>query len=155
MPYVALAAYDLDGNFVGYIPHAEGTLKIDGSNLYAEDETDKLRNRLEELNSGATIKAHWPDARDPEVVAMLEDPNFLPIETTRERIVDDENSIYFWYQPDGTSGPEPPDVNNPQVDEEASIIVWKEADVPKRPSDVIARVRKASEIVARKRAGLA
>lgn len=139
--YRALLAYDTEGVFVGYAIQKTGTLKLEGSNLYAEGEEDQLKAQLARLNDAVLVQQYWPDANDPEVQALLADPTFeastetevitMPVlDTEASTIVYDENGV---------------------PDEEASDLVYYNTTIT-QPTNNIERGHKALETVARRRA---
>lgn len=133
------ALYDLHGDFRGYtIIRAN---KLGSTNIWPEVDIEDIQRQVQRLNEGVNIKQFWPNTRDPEVQALLNDPTFMPFETTTEQVVDDENSHYV-YAPGG------------RIDEEASTLAYKAKTIPVRPEEVTIRFKRAHEIVARRRAGL-
>lgn len=164
MPFIPVALYTMEGEHVGYaIKATEVPSKLQSTNVYLEGEEDKLRQQLADLNENVDIRSHWPDHRDPEVQALINDPSFMPIEYVDAEVVDDENSFYVWkkeHKTDENGNPLydiatglPVLVDGTELDEVASVIVKKIARVPKRPSDAMWRIKKAAETVARRRAG--
>lgn len=146
MAYRHVAVFELDGTFIGYAVREESANKLQSTNLYSEDEGEDLAKRIAALNDSQTITQAWPDARDPEVVALLYDPAFEPIEYADEEVVDTDNS-YLVYLKDADGE------DTFDIDMEASVVKYKVAKIPARPSDVMERTKKACEVVARKRAG--
>lgn len=148
--YAAVAIYDLSGDFLGYaIRDTRTTNKLQSLNLWKEGQEGGLNSQLGRLNEQAALKDHWPSLKDPEVQALLQDPSFEPIEYEEQEAVDEEKSHYVYKQIAGTEG----EWIDGDVDEEASTIVIKTVSVPKRPTDAMLRIKKACEIVARRRAG--
>lgn len=147
MSYVAVVIYDMDGNFLGYSIKDEAVDKLHNNNLWTESAPDMedLKAQLARLNDSTAVLAHWPDVRDPEVVALLDDPNFEPLALSPVEVVDEEASVFIWI--------EEPNDENPfgQMDRENSIINHKIEMAP-AATDVQKRVKKACEIVARQRA---
>ena len=149
MNYTAINLYDMDGNWLGYSIKQHGVDKLANTNIWSEspEDIEDLKAQLFRLNDSQTVLAHWPDVRDPEVTAILDDPTFKPLNLSPIEIVDDQNSVYAWIVP--------PSEENPygQMDEERSHIVHKTIMVPS-PTDVQQRVKDACEVVARRRAGV-
>jgi hypothetical protein len=142
--YEHVAVFKLDGTFLGYAVKEADHNKLQSTNLYSEEEGEDLAKRIAKLNDAQTVTAAWPDARDPDVVAILSDPSFEPIEYTDEEVVDTDNSwIVHLKDPDGE--------DTFDIDMEASVLKYKIAKVPVRPSDVMERTKKACEVVARQR----
>ena len=77
---------------------------------------------------------------------LVKDNSFEPIEYADEEVVDTENS-YLVYLKDADGE------DTFEINKEASVVKYKMAKVPARPSDVMERTRKACEVVARRRAG--
>lgn len=142
--YKHVAVFELDGTFLGYAVKEADHNKLQSTHLYAEEEGDDLAKRLAALNESQTVTQAWPDARDPEVVALLNDAAFEPIEYAEEEVIDEDNS-YLVYLKDADGE------DTFEIDKEASVINYKIANVPVRPSDVMARTKKACEVVARRR----
>lgn len=143
--YRHVAVFELDGTFVGYAVKEDKNLKLQSTHLYAEEEGEDLTKRLAELNESQNVLAVWPDARDPEVQELVNDPAFEPIEMTEDEVIDEENS-YIVYLKDAEGE------DTFEIDQEASVLRYKVARIPARPSDVMARTKKACEAVARRRA---
>ncbi len=146
MAYRHVAVFELDGTFLGYAVHEVNHNKLQSTHLYPEEEGEDLARRIAKLNDAQTVTAAWPDARDPDVQALVNDPSFEPIEYVDEEVVDTDNS-YLVYLKD-TDGED-----TFEIDKEASVVKYKMAKVPARPSDVMARTKKACETVARRRSG--
>src|ERR1035441_6423440 len=146
MSYRHVAVFELSGDFIGYTVMEQNALKLQSTNLYSEDEGEDLAKRLAALNDSQAVTSVWPDARDPEVQALVDDPSFEPIEMSDEEVVDNDNS-YIVYLKDAEGE------DTFEIDQEASVLKYKVAKVPVRPSDVMARTKSACEVVARRRAG--
>lgn len=155
-----MAVFDLDGNFFGYVikDAAPNIFKLQSTNIYQELEYPQAEQRIAALNQDIDIRSYWPNPKDPTVLAVLADPNFMPIEYEMKNMVDDENSYYVWVQEpeyDHETGlPTGRTVNGSELDEMASVIRYKMGRVPKRPSDEMYRIKAACELIARERAGL-
>lgn len=147
MNYTRALIYDPEGNFVGYSILKNGINKLHSSNIWTEAESGELDKQLNRLNGDVAIKAHWPRVDDPEVIALLENSAWEPIETMLAEVVDEDRSYYVWLK--DASGH-----NTADLDKTASVIATKQAQVPVRPSDISVRVRHALETVAERRAGL-
>ena len=142
--YDAVYVYDGSGSFLGYAIKEQGTPKLDSATLYTEEEQDKLNDQLGRLNDAYLVKAHWPDAKDPEVQAVLADPDFEPLEMMEDDVLDVENSyIVYEKEPDGS--------DSLDIDKMASVLVFKKEMVPKYVSAVWERTKNAQEVVARQR----
>ena len=146
MAYRHVAVFELDGTFIGYAVREESANKLQSTHLYSEEEGEGLAKRIAALNDSQTVTQAWPDARDPDVLALVNDPSFEPIEYADEEVVDADNS-YLVYLKDADGE------DTFEIDKEASVVKYKIAKVPVRPSDVMARTKKACEVVARRRAG--
>lgn len=142
--YKHVAVFTLEGDFLGYAIKEDTNRTLQSTHLYAETEGDDLSKRIDELNKSKQILKAWPDAHDPEVQALINDPTFEPIEIANEEVIDTENS-YIVYFKDADGG------DTLDIDQEASVLVYKTIKVPVRPSDVLARTKTACETVARRR----
>lgn len=140
--------YTTEGEFKGY-SILNGN-KLASSNLWPDSEFKDLEAQVNRLNEDVNIKQFWPSTRDPEVQALLNDPNFMPYETTTEQVVDEERSYYVWDKMDEHGQPLP----DAQLDRNASVIAYKMEMVPIHPEEVTIRFKRAHELVARRRAGL-
>ena len=148
MAYQAVSIYTLDGQFLGYGLKQDGVDKLHNNNLWTDRPEDvaDLKAQLGRLNEAIDIRAYWPNVRDPEVEALLTNPEFEPLKLSAVEVVDEENSLFVWEE-------EPSDESPGKMDPDASIIAYKFVDAP-APTDVQARVKKACEIVARQRAAV-
>lgn len=145
MAYRHVAVFELDGTFLGYAVKEADHNKLQSTNLYAEEEGEDLAKRIAKLNDAQTVTQAWPDARDPDVQVLVNDPAFEPIECLDEEVVDTDNS-YLVYLKDADGE------DTFDLDMEASVVKYKVAKVPARPSDAMERTRKACETVAKQRA---
>lgn len=149
--YQALAVYDLDSEFIGYTiaKNTGGVIKLHTTNVWAYDDSDDLTAQLQRLNDQTDVKMFWPDVRDPEVQAILDEPTFEPVQKIPVEVPDDERSVYIYKE-------EPREEDGfPGVPDLAlSTVVMKTVMVPS-PADNMRRVKSACEIVARHRASLA
>ena len=138
--------YDAEGNFRGYTI-IKGN-KLASTNIWPEDQQADLQTQVQRLNADVNIKQFWPDTRDPDVQALLNNPDFMPYEKTTEQVVDDENSYLVYDESQRT------EYDSPVLDMERSVLAYKDVEVPKNPAEVTVRFKRAHEIVARRRAGL-
>lgn len=139
--YEQALVYDAEGNFRGYtVLHniGEGQAKLQTQNLWTEEETAQFTEQLDRLNGQVATLAHWPRRDDPEVLALLQDPNWEPPELEPSEEVDEDQSYIVRKEDDS-------------IDYAASVIIPKTVMVPSRVG-VQARVRKALETVAERRA---
>ncbi len=166
MSYRPVAIYDLaTGDFVGHAIKKSDFPKFHSVNIYLEGEETKLNEQLARLNEDVDLRRFWPNPKDPEVLVILADENFMPIEYMQAEVVDDENSYYVWHteqEVDAYGNPifdpatgQPSMIQSDKLDEEASVIVTKMANVPKNPAHLQLRIKKACEVIARRRAGIA
>lgn len=143
MSYEQVLIYTPTGDFLGYGVRNKSLPKLHSQNIYTETE---IANVLGRLNEDVDLRRNWPDARDPEVVAILSDPTFMPLQMVEEEMVDDANSHYVWLvQPDPLTG------ELGSLDRDASVIAWKKIMVPAEPTAAVQRQRAAAEIVAHRR----
>jgi len=152
MNYEAVMIYNTDGDFLGYAIKSDN--KLQSTNLWTEAEVPKLKERLTELNLGNDIRKHWPHPQDPEVVALLNDPNFHPIEYADTQVIDQEKSylVYEKIEKRDMNGERTGSFEDGDLIPEQSYIVYKTIQIPVRPSDIKLRLQQAMETVARKRA---
>jgi hypothetical protein len=151
--YQPVTVYDGNGDFLGYAIHHVGTTALRVTHLYEEGEEEALKTHLGRLNHGADMTAHWPDKDDPEFLALVNDPDFMPIEYIEEEVVDD-NEVQRMLDA-GELIPE----RDLHEDEVSGNIEWKRPDklptviakVPVDPSAPQTRLRKAAETIAHKR----
>lgn len=157
MKYNAVAVMTLDGEFVGYAIKGDQAQKLQSTNLWFDGEEDKIGEQLGRLNQQIGINAHWPDPRDPDVVKILDDPTFMPIEMTDQEVVDEISSYLVWKKTaevDEHGNETGRMVDSEELDPDHSVLVYKTVKAPKNPSDLTYRMRAACEQVARQRAGL-
>lgn len=147
MSYEIVYVYHGDGSFLGATIYQQGAKKLHTANFWPEGEQGDLATQIDTLNNAVDIRAYWPDVRDPEVQALVNDPAWNPLELSPVEVVDEENSQFVWI--------EEPNDENPygRMDEDASTIVHKIAMVPSSAA-ATARIRKACETVASRRAGV-
>jgi hypothetical protein len=145
MTYQAVTIYDANATFLGYAIKQDGVDKLHNTNLWTQNDIEDLKKQLHRLNDQTSVLQFWPDVRDPEVKAITDDPNFEPLKLSPVEVIDEENSVYVWI--------EEPSEENPfgEMDRELSHIAYKHEMAP-APTDVQARIKKACEIVARRRA---
>jgi len=163
MNYEPVLVYALDEQqnpvFLGY--SIKGVNKLQTTNLYGEDEKDKLQAQLDRLNRSVNLDKYWPNPRDPEVVALLNDPFFMPLEMAPQRVIDEAKS-YLVYKKDqevdrygnpvySLTG-QPVLVDSPDLDWEASVLSYKMVNLPVESSRATLRIKQACEQIAQKRA---
>lgn len=165
MSFEALYVYNDKSQFIGYVlKDPQVPDRLQSNLLYRENEVEKLNKRLAELNEDVDLKQHWPHPQDPAVRQLLADPTFCPINYVEREVVDDDASFYVWEQVqdvDERGNPKfdlitgkPVMVQGENIDRDASVIRYKLAKVPEKPTDEVFRIKKACEVVARQRAGL-
>jgi len=145
--YVPVMIYSEDAQFLGWTIKLAGAEKLQTTNVWNDNDYSKMEEQIERLNNKTGIMAHWPHYNDPEVQALLGDPAWEPVADEPVEVVDEENSIFVWRRR--------PTEEDPlgDRDEPASTLVYKYVMMPP-PVLVQARVKKAQETVARKRAGI-
>ena len=138
MPYSPVLIYSFEGEFLGYgIRKPEPTLQLKSVNIWTEEETDDLNAQTARLNGDIDIRANWPNVNDPDVLKLINNPLWEPLEMEKVSIMDDDVSHYVFV--------------DETLDEEASVIVYKDIMAPKNPAQAQARTKKAQEIIARER----
>jgi hypothetical protein len=150
MSYQTVLIYDANANFLGYTilrPRKEDQpFKLQTTNVWTDEQVNDLSHQLERLNDQRGILAHWPSYSDPEVMELVGNPDWEPVADEPIEVVDEENSTFVWIQEPSEEEP------LGQLDEPASNIVTKYVYGPP-PVLVQARIKKAQEIVARRRMG--
>lgn len=141
--YEAVMIYDNNG-FVGYTIRKKGVDKLHTMNLWTQEDIEDLKQQISTLNSSADIRNFWPDVRDPEVQILLNDPFWEPAPLTETQVIDEEASNLVLGETD------PLTLEAPLLESESNI-VYKTILVPS-PAGTTARVRKACEVVAVRRA---
>lgn len=68
------------------------SMQFMNSSAFWPNEFEQANKRLQELEDADKIKANWPDARDPDVIALLSDPDF-GLEYNEEWSLTTENGI--------------------------------------------------------------
>lgn len=147
--YFPLALYDLDGNFLAFTigkAGPDGTfLKLHTTNVWAQEDGVDLSQQIERLNDQNNILPFWPQVRDPEVQALLDDPEFEPVQLSSLEIPDETKCVYVYLEPpreeDGFPG---------AIDENNSIIVMKTIMAPSSAA-TLKRAKAACEVIARQR----
>lgn len=153
--YEPVLIYNIDGEHLGYsIKKEDSPIKLHTTNIWGPHETAKVEEQLAQLNDQAAVLAGWPDARDPAVLELLNDPLFEPIEMHEAEVIDEaaSNIVYekiLRHDPETGLPVNPPEYINGDIDPAQSNIIYMTATVPVRPSDEAARIRKACETVAR------
>jgi hypothetical protein len=140
MSYEAVYLYNNRNEFVGAAIKKSDAPKLQSVNIWSSSDEDieDFRTTLAKLNDEQHLRQFWPDAHDPEVGNLVEDPEWEPLELHEEQVPDWEASTIV---DDEFGG----------VDQEKSTIVFKKAWVPD-PTEAQNRYYKAQEIVARRRA---
>lgn len=179
MKYEAVYLYNNSNQFVGVsIKSTEGD-RLHTVNIWTDspEDVEDFKQTLAGLNDEGQLRQFWPDAMDPEVVELVENEEWEPLELHEERVIDwDASTIVmvqqpvfgFWFNsnagpesmpgvPEGRVEPAPnPETgivewkDTEEVDREASTFVHKQAMMPD-PQEVQTRYFKAQEIVARRR----
>jgi hypothetical protein len=140
MSYEAVYLYNNKNEFVGVAIKKADAPKLHSLNIWSssDEEVADFRKTITGLNEENALRAFWPEAHDPEVGELVDDPNWEQLALHEEKVPDWEHSTIV---DDEFGG----------IDQEKSTIVFKKALVPD-PSEAQARYFKAQEIVARRRA---
>lgn len=148
MAFEVVYVYDANGTNRGATILQQGANKLHTLNLWdinnPEDAAD-LREQLGRLVDNTDVRAFWPDVRDADVQALLNNSEWEPLTLSPAEVMDEENSVIVWQE-------EPSD-ENPygRMDSDLSVIVNKTVMVPS-PAEVKRRTMKACEVIARSRA---
>ena len=138
--------YSVEGDFVGY--GIMGERKLQSTNVWGADEQEQLTTRLRELNEGEIVKKFWPKANDPEVLALLDDDTFEPIQYEIVPAIDFDKSHIIYKEgeiEDNFAG-------YGDIDFALSQIVYKEVKSPVDEAAGRMRMHRAMEAVAKRRA---
>lgn len=73
---------------IGFLAYDEEADRVTKPVVYPTYQ--EAEKRVYDLNAATRIKECWPDANDPDVVALLTDPSFCPIVEVTEVSLDDE-----------------------------------------------------------------
>lgn len=143
MSYEAVYLYNNRNEFLGVAIKKADAPKLQSVNIWSDapEDIENFKRTLAGLNDENTIRRFWPDAHDPEVGELVEDPNWESLELHEEDVPDWNNSTVV---DDEFGG----------IDQEKSTLVFKKAMVPD-PTEAQNRYYKAQEIVARRRAQIA
>lgn len=102
MKYEAVYLHNRAGEFVGVAIHKVGTQKLHDTNIWTESQSnvEEFRATLERLNDENVLRQFWPNAMDPEVVELVENPDWEPLTLKKEAVIDyDASTIVFIKQP--------------------------------------------------------
>ncbi len=148
MQYKPVYVYTTEGELVGATILGEN--KLQTTNIWIAEEQNDLKKRLDELNQDADIRTTWPHPQDPEVLQLINNPGFHPIEYVDSEALDKENSFIVIDQNEQNADGSYND-HYGDIDESQSVLKYKTVKVPKQPSDVKLRLQDAMETVARNR----
>jgi hypothetical protein len=135
--FEAVYLYDRNNQFVGAAIKKAGVLKLDSVNIWTQEEAANFKKTLDGLNDENELRQFWPDAHDPEVGELVENPDWEPLKLEEADVPDWDNSDIVEDEFGG-------------IDGERSTVVYKKAMVPD-PTEAQQRYYKAQEIVARRR----
>jgi hypothetical protein len=135
--FEAVYLYDRNNQFVGAAIKKVGVLKLDSVNIWTQEEAANFKKTLDGLNDENELRQFWPDAHDPEVGELVENPDWEPLKLEEADVPDWDNSDIVEDEFGG-------------IDGERSTVVYKKAMVPD-PTEAQQRYYKAQEIVARRR----
>lgn len=170
MPYIIREVSAVgEDRLIGYVAQKEGVLKLEGTWIY--EDYDELAAYVDQLNEQERLAAYRPLATDPEVQALVSDPNWSPVEYEDVEVFDRDSSEIFYisiprseYTKYGITsaiegaakgictqegyalGPD----GKPVINYQDSKVVTKIEKQPKRVSG-LGRIGAAIEVVARKR----
>lgn len=142
LEYRAVQLYDpYRDDFIGWTIVVDGQTKLHSTHYYPDSQLQDLQDRLAELDDEQRVLHHWPTLDDPHVQNLLQDPTFEPLEMTwvdapvtrNGRVVEDPTSDH-----------------DPARPWEAKLLTERK-QVPKEPSAVTQRIKRAQELVARAR----
>jgi len=82
---------NIEDNDVDQLPY-----RLVDNHVYGRNEVDDLRARLTELNQQDELNDYWPNARDPDVIALVSDESFEPFEVNDDdEPVDEDGQVDF------------------------------------------------------------
>jgi hypothetical protein len=137
MQYEAVYLYNNRNEFIGAAIRKADTMKLESVNIWGSYETADFKKTLDGLNDEQELRQFWPDAHDPEVGELVENPEWEPLKLEEADVPDWDNSDIVEDEFGG-------------IDGERSTVVYKKAMVPD-PTEAQQRYYKAQEIVARRR----
>lgn len=137
--------YDMDGDFVGFAILGEKLLQ--STNVWAEGEWVDLEARVNELNESEALKAVWPTPADPDVLAILQDHSFMPIEYEVYEVIDYEKSQVVYQDNESDDNV----FGWGAIDYDKSTIVYKTVESPVDASEAALRRQEAMKLVAQRR----
>lgn len=163
--YSVVFIYDQTGRALGYGIKKPKVNQLHSINIWEAEEIPTLRMTIDMLNEQAVLSAHYPDADDPEVLELVEDPQWEPLALKEDRVIDMDKSVLLYARKPMVDDDGFPvfigdeimlsdEIDYDQPDTENSLIVHKTVVAPD-PTEVQQRIYKAMNLVARKRAGLA
>jgi hypothetical protein len=140
MSYEAVYLYNSKNEFQGVAIKKANVPQLHSLNIWSDsdEEVADFRKTLTGLNENSKLRAFWPEAHDPEVGELVDDPNWEQLALHEEEVPDWEHSTIVDDEYGG-------------IDQAKSTIVFKKALVPD-PTEAQSRYFKAQEIVARRRA---
>lgn len=139
MQYEAVYLYTNQNKFVGVAIRKAGVEKFQSVNIWTDSPTDveDFKKTLAALNDESNLRQFWPSANDYEVLELVENPDWEPLELHEADVPDWDASTIVDDEFNG-------------IDMELSTIVYKKAMVP-NPTEAQDRYFKAQERVARAR----
>ena len=135
--FEAVYIYSGRNEFIGAAIKKAGVPKLESVNIWTTEETEDFKETLSGLNDEDRLRQYWPDAHDPEVGELVENPEWEPLELHEEQVPDWDQSELVEDEFGG-------------IDTAKSNIVYVKAWVPD-PTDAQNRYYKAQETVARHR----
>lgn len=138
--YEAVYLYNNRNEFIGVAIKKSDAPKLQSVNIWSDSPEDiaDFKRTLTDLNDENVLRQFWPSAHDPEVGALVEDPDWEPLELNEADVPDWDASTVI---DDEFGG----------INMEKSTIVYKKAMVPD-PTEAQNRYYKAQRIVASARA---
>lgn len=148
----------------GYVIKKVGLPKLESVNIYTPEEYDEACAQVNYLNEITTLREFWPAPTDPEVEALIDDPEFEPVQYDAVEVPDMDNSdLVYDTKPGARIGTDeqgnpvfgPDEVKydeegKPTVNYRLSTITYKVEQTP-RLTDTRSRIDTACEMIARKR----
>lgn len=144
MEYELAVVATQNGLVIGYAIKKTGLPKFESVNIYQPDEVGEARDDIRDLNKRAALREFWPTPDDLEVQALINDPDFCPVEYDEVDTIDMENSTLVYDEVPSL------ETGGPSINWPASEVVYKKEFQPKRTQEK-SRIELASQHVAHAR----
>lgn len=89
--YEVLKVTDIVGNGRGYVVRKIDSERLDSINIWTD--LEEVRDYVTDANNRAMLTQFWPDPADPDVTALVNDPDFAPLEFKEEEVIADYEEL--------------------------------------------------------------